>query len=546
MIVLTNENTTKGNIKGTESLPQISKSLSDSSYNLKKIRHSLKDLCFHSPSPQILANLIELFKKELKTQTDCFILLCHNLITHAPYANTIPQTGDFIITLAKTITESSKKPQKSLDDIFRVFFSLCFYSPSFHSLLFDTVGKILTMSLDFLNKKKKKSIIGGSHKSPYPDLITQCLVYLNELPDFDNYAVLLLSREDVVTGLINIFKNFHSESKYIYTFLGRLSKQIKNGKVNFKIPQQILDNIVPDDDFIANPFVCEYMIYNPEKFKSQIISVLEKSSSQSEIERKIASSEKKIANSNSAPEEQEDSDKTRISSINLMQLRIVEIEDNIPEMILSSIKSQVESNPSALLPLMRALQKIPRGQISDHNLESSLYKRVQSSNLSVAFISFMCLCFVSDEIDWISTFFVDTMSKLTYSARCSISLVSMKSWIYALDHPDSNKFFVIELFEKTLNNFGNCLNQTMFSKFLQKVIDSGCADDFMMIFINSLDKLPSIESVIFIFFGAAMLKKHADQQTFQEFLDVAQGYIANAGPAMLSFYNMTVHKAAGQ
>lgn len=542
MIVLTNENTTSGNTKGIESIPQISKSLSDSSYNLKKIRHSLKDLCFHPPSAQILANLIELFKKEMKSQTDCFILLCHNIITHSPYANSIPQTSDFILFLSKIITDFSKKPQKSLDQIFRVFFFLCLNSPSHHSLLFDTISKILTMNLDFLNKKKKKSIIiGSSHKSPYPDLISQCLIYLNEMPDFNNNAVLLLSKEDVITGLINIFKNFHEESKYIFTFLGRLSSQIKNKKIQFKIPQLILDNIVPGDDFINDPFVAEYMIYNPDKFKSQIISVLEKPSQKSEIDMKIASQEKKIANPNGELNQQEN-DQTTISSVNLMQLRIVETEENIPELILDSIKSQIESNSSALLPLLFALQKLPRGAISDPQLVSSLYKRVQTSNLSVAFATFMCLCFVSDEIDWLCTFFIDTMSKLTYSARCSISLVLMKSWICALDHPESNKFFVIEIFEKMIMQFGNCIDQTMFNELLKKVIAADCADDFMNIFINSLDKLPSIESVIYIFFGAATLKKHADKQTFQEFLDVAHGYIDNAGPAMLSFYKITIDK----
>ena len=36
--------------------------------------------------------------------------------------------------------------------------------------------------------------------------------------------------EDVITGLINIFKNLHSKSKYIFTFHIRLSLLIKNVK----------------------------------------------------------------------------------------------------------------------------------------------------------------------------------------------------------------------------------------------------------------------------------------------------------------------------
>ncbi|OHT00133.1 hypothetical protein TRFO_08132 [Tritrichomonas foetus] len=505
MIVITNEFTASGNKEGFESLPQIVNSLSAGPSNVKKVRHSLKNLCFYPPSATVLNPLIDQFKHQLKDQTKCFKLLCHHLITHAPLASSSSQTGDFINTLSKTICDM-KKPAKSIGDLYRVFFYFCFYTPSMQPMLIDTISKIITVDLSFLTKKKKKNkLLGSSHKSHVPELILECVQLLVEIPNFETSVRDLFQKEGIVDGFINIYKSFGMEYKRsILTFLSN----IKSDSQIVQVPPPLLDIINPEDNIIDNISTANYLINHHEKFSTQIISILEKKN---------------------------------VPSTNLLQYRLL-LKSGPSQVIYDSIAAQIEPQECNLLPLLKFLEKSPRGTVSPE-VERTLYAACQDNNITLALISFMCVCFISDETDWICNFFVDTMKKLSHTARFSLVLMLTRSWVEALDHPE-NKTFVRALFEKLIMEFGDCIDQKIYNAFLEKVIQSGCTDDFMEVFRDALEKLPSIESVIYILFGASTLRQHADPSIFAEFLEVAKVYMETAGPAMLSFYEMTLAKSA--
>lgn len=536
MIVLTNENAVSGNLKGIESLQSILKSITDPSSSAKKLRHSLKDLCFQSPSPQLLEALFNLFKKDVKTQSEYFILLCHNIIMHAHFSNAIPQTQNFLEFLSQSIASDSKKTLKSLELLYRVFFNICHYTPSCQSLVVNTVSYILTLNLDFLKKKpKRKSFVGSSLKNPHQDLIVECIMLLNDLPYFNSTVTELLSKADVVQGLVNIYNNFTDENKHILAFLSRVCSE------KIQIPAEILSQIPSEGSVItANSFAAQYFVSNLEKFKPHIKHLFDQQTMSSNsidipIERKHLNDKKDAC----VVELDVDS---RENSTSLIQLQIISDFETPPALIFDTISSDFDKNESSLYPLLKYLEKTTRIEKPDPKITKTLFKYCQGRNVTLAFLSFMCICFISDEIGWINTYFIEIMDKLSYTGKCQMVQMLLKSWVYALDHAEQNKTFVRGLFELLIMKFGDCIDQSTYTTFINKVVSSGCSNDFIEIFTQALHHLPSTESVIYVFFGASLLRGNTEQGYFDNFLQAANAYIQYAGPAMLSFYRMTIDK----
>lgn len=495
MIVLTNDNTYK--VKGSKPLNKIIKSLSKKrglpSEKNKKNRHSLKLLCFHPPSPTSLPILIDLFKEEFKTKSDYFLLLCYHLVAHAPLASAFPQIPELIQTIGKLITTSTKKPNKRLFLFFRVLFHLCFYSPTQYNYLIEIIEKILTLNVDVTKEAFK----------PYADLIIECLFLLVDLPNFENSATDLLSRQNVVNSLLNIFKTT-TETRNKLSILSFLSK-ISSTCRKIKIQPDFFNIIDVNDQLIDSAIPSNFLVFNHDKFLPHLSALLQKSV---------------------------------VSSTRIIQLRLIELEGP-NELLLDSVTRQVTPKESALLPLLRLLEKSPRGAV-DPKILSTLFQVCQDKNPTVAVVSFLCICFISDEIEWIKKYFVQIMQKFTYTPRSSVSNMILKSWIAALDDPEGNKNFIIPLFEILLMKFGNCIDQIIYDQLLQKVILAQCADAFLKVFINCLNDLPPFESVVYILYGASQLRDFSNPDTIENFMITAKQYMSTGGPGMRSFYSMTL------
>lgn len=504
MISLINDNSMK--VKGAKPLVKIIKSLSKKrtlpSEKNKKNRHSLKLLCFHPPSASSIPVLIDLFKEEFKGKTDYFSLLCFHLIAHAPLASSSPQISELVQSIGKTITTFSKKPNKKLLQFYRVLFHLCFYSPIQYNYLIEITEKVLTLNVDLTKEAMK----------PYSDLISECLFLLVDLPDFENTATNLMTRPPVVTALLNIYKN-SSETRNklsILNFLSRMSfdcfrQGLSPQNPKLKIPVDFFNIIEANDQLLDSAICSNFLVYNYDKFLPHVNALLQK----------------KI-----------------VSSSRLIQLRLIEtIGPN--EKLIESITSQITPKESFLLPLLRLLERIPRGAINPQLL-NTLFQVCQGNNPTIAVLSFMCICFISDEIEWIKKYFVKIMNNFSNTPRCSVANTILKSWIAALDDSDGNKHFIIPLFEILLMKFGNCIDQIVYDQFLQKVNQEKCSDAFLKVFRDCLNNLPPFESVIYILYGASQLRNYAEPDTIDSFMKAAKQYMITGGPGMHSFYSMTL------
>lgn len=504
MISLINDNSMK--VKGAKPLTKIIKSLTKKralpSEKNKKNRHSLKLLCFHPTSASTLPVLIDLFKEEFKAKTDYFNLLCFHLISHAPLAGSSPQISELIQSIGKLITTFSKKPNKKLFQFYRVLFHLCFFSTIQHDYLLGIIEKILTLNVD-LNKESMK---------PYSDLIHECLFLLVDLPDFENTATNLMTRPPVVTALLNIYKST-SETRNklsILNFLSRISSEcfylgLSPNNPKLKIPIDFFNIIEKNDQLLDSAIPSNFLIYNYDNFLPHISALLQK----------------KI-----------------VSSSRIVQLRLIETKGP-NEILLDSITRQITPKESFLLPLLRLLERVPRGAV-DPKILSTLFQVCQAKNATVAFISFMCICFISDEIEWIKKYFVKIMNVFSYTPRCSIANMALKSWIAALDDAEGNKHFIIPLFEILLMQHGNCIDQINYEIFLQKVVQERCSDAFLKVFRDCLNNLPPFESVIYILYGASQLRDLAEPDTIESFMKAAKKYMNTGGPGMQNFYSMTL------
>ena len=504
MISLINDNSMK--VKGAKPLTKIIKSLSKKralpSEKNKKNRHSLKLLCFHPPSTTSLPILIDLFKEEFKSKTDYFNLLCYHLISHAPLMKASPQTSEIVQSIGNLITAFSKKPNKRLFLFYRVLFHLCFFCPDQYNYLVQINEKILTLNVDTSKESLK----------PYGDLISECLFLLVDLPNFEITATDLLTRPPVVTALLNIYRSTtETRNKLnILNFLSRVSFEsyrldVAPQSPKLKIPTDFFNILEQKDPILDSAIPSNFLIYNYDKFLPHISALLQK----------------KV-----------------VSSTRLIQLRIIETKGP-NEILLASITNQITPKESFLLPLLRLLEKIPRGAI-DPNVLSTLFQVCQDKNLTVAVISFMCICFISDEIEWIKKYFEKILSGFSYTPQCSIANMILKSWISALDDSQGNKDFIIPLFKILLMKFGNCINQMIYDQFLQKAIQEKCSNAFLKVFRDCLLNLPSFESVIYILYGASQIRDFAEPDTIESFMNAAKQYMSTGGPGMKNFYSMTL------
>lgn len=495
MITLSNENTT--NLKDVKSIPKIMKSLTKkrslASEKNKKNRNSLKLLCFHSPTPQTCGIILDLFKEEFKTKTECFPLLCYHLINHISFAVSQPQIHEVMDLLSQNLISVGKKPSKRLFNFYRIYFYLCSYLPNHHDMLIQIITKILITTVD-----RNKDIF-----KPVVDLQNQCIQLLVELPNFEQTATDILASPGVIDGIIKIYSTSPDRSTKLnlINFLARISSTCKN----LKVPSGIIDVINPKDPLIETAEIADFLIYNQNRFKSELLDL---------IGKKMA------------------------PSTRLIQYKMVELEGP-SESLIESITSQLDTSESSLMPLLRLLEKSPRG-IVDPGIVEVLYQACQNSSSTVAIIAFICICYISDELEWIIKYFHQTMTKFPYTARSAVVKMLLQSWTVALNDPDGNKTFVLTLFESLLMKYGDCIDQGVFASFLEKVQLANCSDDFLKVFSNTLNKLPATESVIYILFGASMIQDFAEPETVLEFQNAAKEYMVSSGPGLRSFYRMAL------
>jgi hypothetical protein len=91
---------------------------------------------------------------------------------------------------------------------------------------------------------------------------------------------------------------------------------------------------------------------------------------------------------------------------------------------------------------------------------------------------------------------------------------------------------VIELlFEK----FAETIDPSAFDELLQKIVQVGASDEFLVHAGAILGRLPPTESVMMLIHGAAVVRNAASQDLFAGFIDRVRSHVAAVEPLLASF-----------
>ena len=478
-----------------ETLSQIRSSLS-SGGSKKKIRHSLKNLCFYNPWLQTFSPLLALFKSEIKDQSDCFRLLVFHVINHAPLIPDAPDVVDVVSSLEPVILDFSK-PSKRADMLFRVFFHLCKFSREQHERLLNVLAKILSIDMSFAFKKKKKSIVGGKVFTSIPDLIHESTMLLNDLPDLVENGRKLLSDPKVVQGLQDIFKAMERRAKIqILLFVSKVHTS----------PVQLRDLCLVDETLTKAPFAIDVLVSDRERFQEQINSILEKKSG---------------------------------AGLMLLLTRLVDVEgpsERIEKTLLNLLVGSDEA--AVLVPLLKFLVKKPMIQMPDECLHS-LYMFAEDNDHVKAFHALMCIALVKNEREWIQSFFSKLIEKLPYTQRCAVIDVFLSYWMEAITFESVQPIF-FTLLQTVLVYYGDSVGTTAYAAIVRKILAVGAGRGLISVSIHVLNSLPQIESVMLVLYSAGVMRSTINPTEFGEFWAVMERFRQTAGPALASFYESTL------
>ena len=211
-----------------EAVTMIMQSLNNPKTPMKKLRHSLKNLCFYKPTANFLNSLTEILKREIKEPTRCFKLTCYHLISHSFLAQASQNVPPLLDYLNKYFKGKDIIPDSEL--IYRAYFHLCANLPSYHESLLETITYLLSIPPKDITKATKKGLFSKETQSPLEPLIREVIALLVYLPDFEVIAPKLLTPElsDKIFCLQRILPQI--SKNHILHFLGRLNEIPENLK----------------------------------------------------------------------------------------------------------------------------------------------------------------------------------------------------------------------------------------------------------------------------------------------------------------------------
>lgn len=478
-----------------ETLSQIRSSLS-SGGSKKKIRHSLKNLCFYNPWLQTFSPLLSLFKSEIKDQSVCFRLLAFHVINHAPLIPDAPDVVDVVSSLEPVIVDFSK-PAKRADMLFRVFFHLCKFSKEQHDRLVNVLSKILSIDMSFAFKKKKKSLVGGKVLTSIPDLIHESTMLLNDLPDLVENGRKLMENPNVVRGLQDIFKAMERRSKI--QILLFVSKVVSS-------PMPLRELCLVDETLTKSMFAIDVLVSARDQFQEQINSILEKQAG---------------------------------AGLTLLLTRLIEVEGPSERIEKSLLRLIAGSDEAAILvPLLKFLVAKPMTPLGDEGLHS-LYMFAEGNDQLTAFYALMCIALVNkDERDWIVSFFSKLIEKLPYTQRCAVTDVFLTHWKEAITFECVWPIF-FSLLRILLVYYGDSVGTAGYADVVNRIVAVGATQGLIYLSVHVLNSLPSMESVMLILYSAGVMKTQ-NPPNFGEFQQVVERFVQTAGPALASFYESTL------
>lgn len=500
MIVVPNSVTSSVNKEGFETMAQIITVISNTNGKKEKnIRHSLKNLCFYPPESTALNPLIDLLLHELdlKETTKSFKLICMNLIAHAPLANTSASVPSLLQKISQRLLDLSKPANyhRQAFLLYRVLFNLSLYLPQNVSILISTVSELFQIDLNTLSKLKKKSIIGSKEvKTPLPDLVHEVFSLLPDLLTIENAVEQIFSDQKVVDGFLAQYQFVSDKDKISAIYL---IGQMKSP------PEQFLNIDLTNTELLTRINCLEYIAASKDKYTEFINDLLSK---------------------------------TQSSSLRYIQLLLATRHGLSPE-LLASITKNINTGDikhSQILPLFIYLTQSPRITM-DENVTHQLFKICEKNESTLGFLSFMCITYVSDEIDWMKGFLHQFLLKQNKEVRQSLIRIAIRSWATAIEY-DEHIDVIRPLFVETVESFGESLDYTFVEGFLGRIISKGHTDDFVENAQKVIERIPMIETVIYLLLCIRTIKDKVTTEVLASFYETTKNYVINSGPALNTIF----------
>lgn len=493
-MLISGENATTLKHQSTiEAITSITQSLANSKEPAKKLRHSLKNLCFYSPDQNLLGPLCDILEREMKEETKCFKLTCFHIISHAHFAYTAPIVPSLLDKIAKTITSKNITEQASY--LYRVLFFLASRLPSCTDLLIKTTISLLSNPPSEITKVQKKGLFGKENVTPLLPLIHEVVSLLVDLPDFERSAIQILRSDGMPRKLAEIYKILALPYKQrILHFLGRLET----------IPEDLI-KIGTKEDF-SSLATLQFLARHRDAYP--------------ELETVIMGN----INHDQFP-------------FYLYLLARLGTKDS---KIFEKIMQMKGDLFSVYLTWLHVKNFYPTTSFA--TVAQRLYVATTNSNPTIALAAFKVL--ISPEVDqqWLQSSFKSILDNFNPIMRMK-SFASLAKTINVMSMPDDEDGFEIHylpLIRIIFENYVDMVTEKPFEEFMRGIAEKRLSRLFLSMAAQLLSSVPALDSVIYMFYGASLLEKVSDPGHYAAFKAKAEEYLQNADPSLSTVYRTLI------
>lgn len=455
----------------------------------KKIRHALKDLCFYSPTPKMVAPLISILHRELISPSKCIKLVCYHVITHSSFIQATSHLFDLMNALTNAIKECKIKQIRS---VAKVFYTISSIHPIFNVHNIEAVKN--TISSTRLRDAVKAKNMSNFHK-PELQLIIETLHSLKEIPGGEE-------------AFRNIFKTTNSQDcfKTIYKEANIRYKQLIVETISrSNYLNEIFSSIVNLDDKVVlyDARCIGFMMINYDNYEEKINELLKRSP---------------------------------FPYVKLLQLKMCEANVLTPNLY-DSITKNIISNDLFLLPLHYYLQKSPRMTYSPEMIHK-VYKSTNENNISVAFLSFLCIHLMIDANEWLCGVLEELFIRMNTEQKTTAISMLLNTWANVINYQDDFERLVVTMLKLIFIKYGSFINPRSLDHFLSKIIENNLCDKYIKLMIKILKKTKEIDSIIFIITSSRQIKDYTSPIVYEKFFERCKATLNESEPELrLLFIN---------
>ena len=475
-----------------EAVTMIMQSLTNPKTPIKKLRHSLKNLCFYKPTSNFLNSLTEILKREMKDPTKCFKLVCYHLISHSFLAQTSQNVPPLLDHISKYL--NGKDINEDADLIFRVYFHLSAYIPSYHQNLIETISHLLSIPPKEITKSTKKGIFGKETTSPLEPLVREVIALLVDLPDFEINAPKLLT-DDLVEKLVALQAILPQPSKeHLLHFLGRLPT----------IPPSL--QCLLSTKSITSLETVGYIAKCKDQYTELITSTVA-------------------------------DEKSPVAAALKYELAKLGCND---QFLVDAILNKFKGDFNSMMPLFEL--KIRSVEIPIDSVATTLYVTTSNTNITLAFLAYSLLVFHNTDKKWLYEMFKNLSASFQPEIRTASLQRLAVVWKAFIKTEEDFKNLVVPMLITILREYTDAVDPKAYECFVKSIAEKGLSNAYLETCYSMLDNLPSVDTVIYLFYSASLLQATASPAAFQAFKTKAENYLLSADPSLQPVYKTLILK----